>query len=362
MIEPISVCLIGCGAVSRGFYARALSTPAGRRHFRVDMLVDPSATARTQLLDAFPNARGVASIAEATHCVDRSLAIIATPPRLHLQQALECYARGWHVLCEKPMAGTSAECLSMIEAAESADRLLAVGLYKRFFPSAGLIRQLINDRTLGAALHFSVVEGGPFIWPAASPSFFSKQHTSGGVMLDIGVHVLDLLLWWFDDPQTVDYADDAMGGLEANCRLELGYSSGLRGTVRLSRDWPTANQYRIRFEKGEIAWTVNDANGLTMNIAGLPAALRSQLVDLGPQPVDAALQSNNPQSFTQQLVSIASAIRDKTPVLVDGREGLRSVRLIEDCYARRRLLDQPWMDRAEIEVAQQLAQADRVLA
>lgn len=354
MSDPISVCLIGCGAVSRSFYAAALSTPSAKQHFRVDWLVDPSEPARNVLLQRFPKAQGVASLTEA-RCPPDSLAIVATPPGLHVRQSLECFQRGWHVLCEKPMASSGVQCSVMMEAAAAADRLLAVGLYKRFFPSAGMIRQLVIDQSLGRPLHYSVVEGGPFDWPAASPSFFNKQQTSGGVLLDIGVHVLDLLLWWFGDPQALAYADDAMGGLEANCRLRLDYANGMRGTVRLSRDWRTSNEYRIRFEKGSIVWRVNDANGLTLDLDGLPGVLRSHLIERTETPLESPLQPSNPQSFTLQMLNVAAAIRGHATLLVDGHQGARSIALIERCYQRRQLLDQPWMDPSETLAAQKLA-------
>jgi predicted dehydrogenase len=354
---PLPIILIGCGAVSQQFYLPALTTLTARGEVAVHALVDPSAKARQLLATAFPHARQLDDL-KACDAPANSLAIIATPPRFHAPQTLEAVTRGWHVLCEKPMASSVAECEAMIAAAHNAKRLLAVGLYKRFFPSSAYLKALFTRGQLGPLRSFTIAEGGPFKWPAATPSFFNKAQTPGGVLLDIGVHVLDLLIWWLGEPTSCHYADDAMGGLETNSRLELNYAGGARGFVHLSRDWATANEYRFVFEHGLVTWKTNDANGLTVQLANTPSALRTQLIApfTAEAPVSTStLQASNPQSFIAQLQNIAAAIRGESSVLIPGEEGLRSLRLIEACYREKTLLDQPWFAPTETSRARQLS-------
>jgi len=334
---PLPVVLIGCGAVSRLFYAPALRALEAAGWVRVIALVDPVEAARDQLQREFSDAPAAASLAQAD-APRSSLAIIASPPRWHAEQAVAAFARGWHVLCEKPMAASGAEGERMIAAADAAGRLLAVGHYKRFFPSSHALKFICGPAApLGALRRFTIAEGGPFTWPAASPGFFLKRETPGGVLLDIGVHVLDLLLWWLGDPDEFTYADDAMGGLEANARLALRFGAAT-GRVRLSRDWVTPQRYDFEFARGTASWTVNDANGLRLTLNGLPWTLQGTLFDAA-----GAAAATNPQSFIAQLQHVVTAVRERTAVLVDGREGLRALRLIEACYARKQLLPQPWL-------------------
>jgi predicted dehydrogenase len=354
-----NIILIGCGAVSQQFYLPTLRALSRAGEINVAALVDPSASARGILGRAFANAQQADQLGEVKAGPD-SLAIVASPPRLHATQVAEAVQRGWHVLCEKPMASSSAECAGMIEAARAADRLLAVGLYKRFFPSSAYLKSLFTDGQLGALQSFSIAEGGPFKWPAASPSFFQKAQTPGGVLLDIGVHVLDLLIWWLGEPAAYQYFDDAMGGLETNVRLQLSYAGGATGVVQLSRDWQTPNHYRFVFENGIVGWTVNDANGLTVQLKGTGSALFSELVT----PItgrlnesEPRLQPSNPQSFIQQLRNVCAAIEGREPLMVSGEEGARSLRFIESCYRNRSFLEQPWFTAAENARARQLAQS-----
>jgi hypothetical protein len=61
------------------------------------------------------------------------------------------------------------------------------------------------------------------------------------------------------------------------------------------------------------------------------------------------------QSFVEQLRNVIGAVRDRQPPYVSGREGLRSLRLIEECYRRRKLMPMPWLSREEMMQAQRLA-------
>lgn len=343
---PADIVLIGCGAVGRLFYQPALLELSRCGELRVAALVDPAESTRAVLGERYPEAQSVSAL-ENAGAPAGSLAIIASPPRLHAEHTLAALARGWHVLCEKPMATTSVDCEKMIRAAAISRRLLAVGHYKRFFPASAYLRELIQEKTLGPLRSFNIQEGGPFRWPAASPSFFRREETPGGVLLDIGVHVIDLLLWWLGEPAAFEYSDDAMGGLEANAVLDLSFTTGTTGRIQLSRDWTTRQLYHFEFEHGTVDWTVNQANGLTLKLNGL-GRLAGTLVNSEDLPA-----YTNPQSFIAQLQNVLGAMRNEQALLVNGREGARAVQLIEACYSRRQLLAQPWLEPAELGRARQ---------
>lgn len=346
---PVSLILIGCGAVSRLFYQPAIHELIGRNEVRLAAVVDPLENARGILREKFPLAQGVSDLRQ-VEAPAGSLAIVASPPRFHSAHCRAAFERGWHVLCEKPMATSASDCAAITRAAGAAGRVLAVGLYKRFFPSSEYLRVLCQDGALGRLLSFDLQEGGPFTWPAASPSFFVKSETPGGVLLDIGVHVLDLLLWWLGEPSSFDYADDAMGGLETNAVLKLSYPGGAKGKMHLSRDWATRQRYSFEFERGTVEWTVNQANAVTIQLKGL-AALQGTLVDSFAVPA-----YTNPQCFIAQLQNVVAAVRGDADVRVNGHDGERVTRLIENCYAKRRPLAQPWLEPVEAARASQLAQ------
>src|SRR6185312_10962579 len=138
---PLPLVLIGCGAVSRLFYQPAINELIGRKEVRLAAVVDPVESARGALLEQLTSGQSVGDLRQ-VDAPAGSLAIVASPPRFHSAHCHAALERNWHVLCEKPMATTASDCAAMTLAAEAADRVLAVGLYKRFFPSSEYLRGL----------------------------------------------------------------------------------------------------------------------------------------------------------------------------------------------------------------------------
>ncbi|MEO7318932.1 MAG: Gfo/Idh/MocA family oxidoreductase, partial [Chthoniobacteraceae bacterium] len=219
-LKAVPVVVAGCGAITKFFYASALAWIESRGIVRTVALCDPHDANRLAIQSQFPNAQGFARMEDAP-VGDGTLVIIASPPKLHGPQSIFALEHGAAVLCEKPMAGSLADAEAMTEAAARTSRALAIGLYRRFFPAARAIKDFVERQSLGRVVSFEVEEGGAFRWEAASDSFFRREITPGGVLYDTGVHTLDLLLWWFGEPEGFDYHDDAAGGLEANCQLRL---------------------------------------------------------------------------------------------------------------------------------------------
>ena len=162
-------------------------------------------------------------------------AVVAVPNHLHAPLALDLLRGGLHVLVEKPMALSAADCDAMIAAAAASRARLTVGLQFRFFDSTALVRDLLAADLLGPLRRFDLRLGVVSRWPFATDFALRREAAGGGVLVDYGVHVLDLLLHWLGDLAPRGYRDDAEGGVEANCELELEHASGLRGAVEISR-------------------------------------------------------------------------------------------------------------------------------
>lgn len=353
--QPVRVALVGCGAVSQRYYAPALKELESRRLLRVQRLFDPDEAMLDRLRRTFPAAAYLTALTEICD-TNTDLAIIASPVCCHAEQAIQLLGQGLTVLCEKPMAGSVAEARRMIEAATSGTGQLAVALVRRFFPATQTIRDIISRELLGELRTFSFAEGGQFRWPVSSLSYFDREIARGGVFMDIGVHALDLMLWWFGDPLELYYDDDAMGGIEVNCRVLCTFSQGLVGELRLSRDCTLENRYVIHGTKGWLAWDVNQADKIQLGLDGSTLVLDAQLRDpaaftfpprLGP------CSSNFEQSFVAQLCNVAAAVRGAEALAVSGEEGIRSLDLIERCYRARAPMPMPWLGEVETRRAQQ---------
>jgi len=343
------IAVIGCGAVVERFHGPALTALAERGEVEVVALCDPDAERLASVAATFPRAKTMTSL-DGVAAARPDLALVASPAGLHAGHTIALLDAGIHVLCEKPMTATSADAERMIAAAARARRVLAVGLFRRFFPSTRLVRDLVVSGRLGAFESGAIVEAGGFHWPFRSTSAFLPALTPGGILLDVGVHVLDLLTWWFPGIRVTAYEDDAMGGAEATAVATLQIASAPL-TVTLSRDWPVAGRYDLAFEHGRIVWDAVDPVNIQLDYHG-PS------VDVRLSAAAAPVQSWG-DCFRAQLENAIAAARGDSAPVVSGPDALRSLVLIEQCYRMRTLLNSPWFTDAEVKAANEAA-AERV--
>jgi predicted dehydrogenase len=119
---------------------------------------------------------------------------IASPPDLHCAQTLAALAAGKHVLCEKPMAISVAECKTMTRAASTAGRELRIGFNNRAHPALQKLARNIAAGRYGEALEARVQVYHPYATPP--PAWRQNRKRSGGWAIgDIGTHLLDILRW-----------------------------------------------------------------------------------------------------------------------------------------------------------------------
>jgi predicted dehydrogenase len=342
----VRIGIVGCGAAVEHLHGLALSALAVAGEVEVVALCDPDAARSAAVAALFPRAASFTTLAGVT-AIRPDLAVVASPAGLHAAHSLELLEAGIHVLCEKPMAATTAEADRMIAAAAHARRVLAVGLMRRFFPSARLVHDVVASGRLGAFESGEVIETGGFHWPFRSTSAFVPQLTPGGVFLDIGVHVVDLLAWWFPRIRATAYEDDAMGGVEATsvATFQVGPAPLV---VKLSRDWPMPGHYDLRFEHGRIVWDAVDPVAVHIECS-LPGGDEVRFAATG---IPARTWD---ECFRAQLENVLAAVRGTAPLLVSGADAVPSLSLIEQCYGLRTLLPCPWFSDEELSTARSLA-------
>ena len=117
--------------------------------------------------------------------------------RSHAEISTAALYSGKHVLCEKPMAVTLAECESMVAAAERNGKHLMIGHNMRFDPVHRKAKELLDGGIIGDIITFRTTMGnaGPENWSmeAGSTWFFDKQKAAMGALSDLGIHKVDLL-------------------------------------------------------------------------------------------------------------------------------------------------------------------------
>lgn len=117
--------------------------------------------------------------------------VISTPPDSHAYWAMTALQHGKHVVVEKPMALTTAECDGLIAAAEQRGLTLSVYQNRRFDPDFLLIREAIRRGRIGEVFHLETFIGG---YGHPCNYWHSDAAVSGGALFDWGSHVIDQVL------------------------------------------------------------------------------------------------------------------------------------------------------------------------
>jgi len=152
---------------------------------------------------------------EGIHCYDHmdkmadneelDMVDICVPTYRHAECAIHMLERGYHVLSEKPMARTYGDCLKMIDAAKKNNRYLMIGQCVRFYPEFRYMKQAIDDGRFGKVLsaRFERIFGGATKAKGGNKTWFADYNLSGGGMLDLHIHDIDLTRYLFGNPTAV---------------------------------------------------------------------------------------------------------------------------------------------------------------
>ncbi|GFO63764.1 Gfo/Idh/MocA family oxidoreductase [Geomonas paludis] len=143
--------------------------------------------------------------------------VIATPSAGHCYQALRALDRGLAVFCQKPLGRNAEEAQLVVGAARAVNRLLGVDFSYRYTDAIQKMHQLVTSGELGqvyaADLVFHNAYGPDKDW------FYDPELSGGGCLMDLGSHLIDLALWFFNYPEVRSVSSSIFAGGE---RLKVG--------------------------------------------------------------------------------------------------------------------------------------------
>ncbi|MFN8222154.1 MAG: Gfo/Idh/MocA family oxidoreductase [Gaiellales bacterium] len=234
--------VVGAGAISRHGHIPAL-LGAG---VEIAGVCDPAPGRAAEVAAEFGIPHALETHEELLGLPDLDLVVIGAPNVFHAPIAIAALESGRHVLCEKPMAATSADGEKMIAAARKAGKLLSVNQHMRFHPTARAIREAVATGQLGD-VYFTDVRWMRSAGIPGYGSWFTRKELAGaGALFDIGVHMLDLGLWVLGFPR-VERITGRISGYLGEQRVGLG-------------DWGT--------DRGAAGFDVEDTAVATLSLAG----------------------------------------------------------------------------------------------
>jgi predicted dehydrogenase len=252
--------------------------------------------------------------------------IIATPTHLHKQMAIDCLNAGKDVLVEKPLARNSSEGIEIIECAKKNNRKLMVGMNLRYRPDSMLIRSLIDAGEIGNPFY---IKCGWIRKQSSSEKWFNKrEEAGGGVILDLGVNLIDLALWLADYPKVIsistkNYCHNSKNLEDTSISLIRCENSV---TINIEASWSLAE------EKDTFYTNVYGTKGsIGANPFKLIKVLDDEQIDLGSTFVETPTEAFK-KSYLNELKSFIGAIKGLNPVFSSGEEALQLMQIAEAMY------------------------------
>jgi predicted dehydrogenase len=318
---PVRWGLVGCGDISEKRVAPALRDVTGSRLVAV-------ARAQAQKAADFAARHGAsrsyADWRELVRDEELDAVYVATPVRLHAEQAVAAAEAGKHVLCEKPMALDPASCERMIGAARAHGVRLGVAYYRHHYPLVRRLRALLDSGEIGRPVLAGVQAFEPFDAPVGHPRawLLRRSESGGGPMADFGCHRVEVLL-------------DLLGPLaEAH-----GISTRARFREREVEDTCIAT---LRFESSAAAVvTVTHAareRRDTLEIFGTRGSAHVAVLNAGVVRIVTASgereESHPPHANLHQplVEDFVAAVREGREPTVTGAVGLEVARAVEAIY------------------------------
>ena len=233
--------MVGCGRMARHHVSEIATT----RGLTVSALCDSDRDRREQLRDELaPQAKTFASL-DVMLKVDLDAVVVCTPNNFHCPMSLKALKAGLHVLCEKPLAGSTADATRMIQAARRAKRVLHVNQSLRYDVGHQTVVDLVHAGRIGDPIHVRCIRAGGRTpdkgWSPGATWFVSKK-SQGGIINDIAIHNADLLRWLCGDvtkiAATVDIRTPGIDAPDDVTAL-FQFASGATGVLTVSWALPS---------------------------------------------------------------------------------------------------------------------------
>ncbi len=264
---------------------------------------------------------------------------ICTPNRTHTEIALESLAAGKHVLCEKPLATTSAEVIELRDAAARSGRLLMTAQHFRFDAVSRRMKGWLDAGMVGD-IYYARAQWLRRRWLPVRPTFTDRRLSGGGPAFDIGVHILDLAYWFMGTPKPVS--------VSAALGTHLAHRSDLAGEWgdwdRAAIDVEDFAAGFVRFANGaaltlETSWLAFQPEKETIrlqcygNRGGVvwPDAVLASETDRSPWDLKLAVAGKS-RAHHAAIRQFAEAVHDGLPSPVPVEQTLEVVRTLEGFY------------------------------
>jgi len=251
---------------------------------------------------------------------------IGLPNSMHAEYTIRAAKAGKHVLCEKPMANTVADCRAMIEACRKANRKLMIGYRCQLESTFLQAKELLRGGAIGKIQAIESANGfniGPNEWRS------DAKFAGGGPLMDVGIYSLNACRFFLgEEPGDIkataytDPSDPRFKGVEETIGWVMKFPSGVIATCNTTYGAPMESFIRLHGSSGVLEVFGFGYEGIHMTVS---SRVRK---DIQPHPDT----RKDPGQFTTESDYFSRCVLDNKEPGPNGEEGLRDMEAIERIY------------------------------
>ena len=323
--------LVGYGAGGQRFHAPFITAAKGVELAGI-VARAPATVARVNA--DFPGIPVYSSLGAMVNAGDVDAVTITTPPETRRNLVLEAIAAGLHVVADKPFAPTADAARDLARAAEARGVVLAVFHNRRWDADARTLRRLLDEGRLGK------------LWRVHSRMDLDEPSTldagpTGGLLRDLGSHLVDQMLWLLGPVVCVDAQLDMIdlpaGRTDAGFTLTLRHASGVHSHLEASKlNRLVAKEFRVYGELGSYVASGTDVQAQAINTGRRPAddlagwgyEARECWGILRTESGEEAVPSEQGR-YHDYYEAFARAVREGTAPPVPAGDGIRTLAVLD---------------------------------
>jgi predicted dehydrogenase len=242
---------------------------------------------------------------------------LCVPTVLHPEQAIAALKAGKHVLCEKPLALSSAQARQIVKAAQTASGFFMPAMCMRFWPGWAFLKQVVEDLPYGKVQAASFRRVSPT--PGWSKATYSSGKLSGGALLDMHIHDTDFVQFLFGKPKSVFSTGVTRGG-DSIDHVVTQYNFPDGPTVHAEGTWLLIGNFNMSYT------LLCERATLDYDLARGAEALR--ITEQGKKP--RTMKCDGLDGYGSEMSYMLEAIRSgKAPKVVTAQDGLSAVEICE---------------------------------
>jgi predicted dehydrogenase len=322
-MDEVKVAIIGLGSVAQLVHLPNLSKI---KSVKLQSVAEVKASRRRAIAEKFNIPENYKDHKELLEKSDVDTVIITTPTGSHKDIAIDCLNAKKDVLVEKPIARTYKEASAIVQAAKKNKKKLMAGMNLRFRPDTLLLKSLIQSGEIGDPFYAKAV------WIRRQSSeekwFMRREEAGGGVILDLGISLLDISLWLLDYPDvkllsTQNYYQNTKTIEDTSLSFIRCSDSKI---INIETSWA------LPVEKDEFKLSIYGSKGsVTSTPLHLYKKVEDKFVDLKPNLSDTPSQLFN-KSYLNELKSFIGAVRGLNPLFSTGETAVERLKVIEAMY------------------------------